>query len=375
MKIFSDRNILAVEDRFSCHGELRLFDGRVVERSDLMDADVLLVRSITTVDEQLIGGSSIRFVGTATSGIDHIDTDYLNAAGIGFAHAKGSNANAVVEYCFSALAYAVVHHGFRLQHSKVGIIGVGAVGALFAARLRELGVEVHCCDPLLAEEYPERDYCSLNEALDCDVVSVHVPLTRDIPTATLGMIGAKELGRLGDGAVFINACRGLVVDESALEQVLAKRSDLVTVFDVWADEPAINTKLANSVTIATPHIAGYSVQAKLNATDILVRAFEEFFNLQAPPEVNAESVDIEPMLLGFETKAQREWLTLLEAFSIGQLSDQFKAEMDAGATAQAFDSFRKKLLSRCEWSANWLERDNYSDSQQKFLSSLGFRFV
>lgn len=375
MKLFADRNILAVAERFSRHAELHLLDGRAVSRDDILEADALLVRSITTVDEKLLAGTKVRFVGTATSGIDHIDTDYLEAAGIGFAHAKGSNANAVVDYCFSAIAFAVLNHGLALQESRVGIIGAGAVGGLFGNRLQQLGVEVRYCDPLLAAQFPEREFYSLNQALDCDVVSLHVPLTRSGPHATYKMIGTAQLAHLRDRGLLINACRGLVVDEMALKKALAQRSSLHTVFDVWANEPMIDAELAKAVTIATPHIAGYSQQAKLNATEMLARAYEAFFKLPTPSEAQDEVCASAPLVFDFESQSQREWQTQLVSFPIVELSGQFKAEAEAGTAAIAFDSFRKMLLSRQEPSVKWLEISDYSQDQQSTLSTLGFRFA
>ncbi|MFT4816459.1 MAG: erythronate-4-phosphate dehydrogenase, partial [Pseudohongiellaceae bacterium] len=208
MKIFADKNILAVQDNFSRHGELHFFDGRSVSHEDLIDADALLVRSITSIDESLIAGTKIRFVGTATSGIDHVDTAYLRNVGIHFVDAKGSNANAVVDYCFAALAFATLHRGFSLTASRVGIIGAGAVGGLFATKLEELGVEVRCYDPFLAATAQgNRKYTSLEEALECDVVSLHVPLTNAAVHPTLNLIGDAELSALRKNAILINACR------------------------------------------------------------------------------------------------------------------------------------------------------------------------
>ena len=374
MKIFADQNILAVESRFLRHGDLRCFDGRSIRREDLFDADALLVRSITRVDETLLAGTKIKFVGTATSGVDHIDVEYLRRMGIDFAHAKGSNANAVVDYCFTALAYAVLQRGFSLPGIRVGIIGAGAVGGQFAAKLEALGIEVVCCDPILEIEESGREYCSLDEALACDVVSVHVPLTRDGPHPTYKMIGSDELEKLPSNAVLINACRGLVVDETALKDLLSRKPDLVTVFDVWADEPAIDAELAGAVDIATPHIAGYSHEAKLNATEILALAFEKHFELKSSLQESGEEVSRDLLFIEGESDSGLEFQTLLQAFPLHDLSARFKAEIAAGAGDKAFDSFRQKLLQRREFNTKSLETSKYSASQQDFLSALGFSF-
>ena len=375
MKIFADENILAVQANFSRHGELHFFDGRSVCQADLVDADALLVRSITSIDESLIGGTKIRFVGTATSGIDHVDTAYLRDAGIHFVDAKGSNANAVVDYCFTALAFAALHRGFSLAGSRVGIIGAGAVGGLFSTKLEVLGVEVRCYDPFLAvAAQGNRKYYSLEAVLECDVVSLHVPLTSAAVHPTRNLIGAAELTALTKNAILINACRGGVVDEVALKRLLLKREDIMTVFDVWANEPAIDSSLAQSVDIATPHIAGYSAQAKSNATKILAQAFEGYFRLGADMEVEVDEGNSDVVVVEGAPGKLTQWSTLLTALQLDELSEQFKRALSDGVGAAAFDTFRQKLLTRREFINRPLRRDIYSRDQQQLLIVLGFRF-
>jgi erythronate-4-phosphate dehydrogenase len=375
MKIFADENILAVQANFSRHGELHFFDGRSVCQADLVDADALLVRSITSIDESLIGGTKIRFVGTATSGIDHVDTAYLRDAGIHFVDAKGSNANAVVDYCFTALAFAALHRGFSLAGSRVGIIGAGAVGGLFSTKLEVLGVEVRCYDPFLAvTAQGNRKYYSLEAVLECDVVSLHVPLTSAAVHPTRNLIGAAELTALTKNAILINACRGGVVDEVALKRLLLKREDIMTVFDVWANEPAIDSSLAQSVDIATPHIAGYSAQAKSNATKILAQAFEGYFRLGAGMEVEVDEGNSDVVVVEGAPGKLTQWSTLLTALRLDELSEQFKRALSDGVGAAAFDTFRQKLLTRREFINRPLRRDIYSRDQQQLLIVLGFRF-
>ena len=375
MKIFADKNILAVEANFSRYGELHLFDGRSVGQADLVDADALLVRSITSIDETLLEGSKVRFVGTATSGVDHVDRAYLRNAGIHFVDAKGSNANAVVDYCFTALACAALHKGFSLAGSRVGIVGAGAVGGLFAAKLEELGVEVRCYDPFLAARGEgELEYYSLETVLECDVISLHVPLTVSGPHPTRNLIGAKELAALGKNAILINACRADVVNELAVKLFLSKRKDIMTVFDVWADEPTIDSSLAQLIDIATPHIAGYSAEAKSNATKILARAFEEYFRLGTTPDIQAGEENSDITVVENAAGKLSQWSTLLAAFPLIELSEQFKQALRKGEGAEAFDSLREKLLQRREFISKTLRRNTYSSDQQQQLSVLGFRF-
>lgn len=375
MKIFADKNILALESNFSAHGSLHFFDGRSVQQSDLVGADALLVRSITQVNETLLKGTNIRFIGTATSGIDHIDTAYLKNVGIHFVDAKGGNANAVVDYCFAALAYSAVHRNFSLSNSKIGIVGAGAVGGLLAAKLGKMGVEVLCCDPFLAESAnEEQEYFSLQEVLDCDAISLHVPLNDAGTHPTKNLLGYEELCSLSQNAILINACRGGVVDEVALKRVLTEREDITAIFDVWADEPAIDYSLAELVDVATPHIAGYSAEAKAKATKMLAREFEKHFDLVADVEDSDVVANLELVAVNNGSQALAHWQTVLAALAIDKLSMKFKQSLQDGKGAEAFDSFRQELLQRREFESVLLKKGAYTAKQQEQLTLLGFHF-
>jgi len=246
---------------------------------------------------------------------------------------------------------------------------------LFATKLEELGVEVRCYDPfLVAAVQGNRKYYSLDEVLECDVVSLHVPLTSAGVHSTLNLIGDAELTALTKNAILINACRGGVVDELALKSLLLIREDIMTVFDVWENEPAIESSLAQCVDIATPHIAGYSAEAKSNATKILALEFERYFRLG--PAIEEEAGKENPGVLVVEDAPgeSAQWSTLLTALPLDELSEQFKRELSDGVGTEAFDTFRQKLLTRREFISRRLRRDTYSLFQQQQLTVLGFRF-
>jgi erythronate-4-phosphate dehydrogenase len=191
---------------------------------------------------------------------------------------------------------------------------------------------------------------------------------------TRNLIGAAELTALTKNAILINACRGGVVDEVALKRLLLKREDIMTVFDVWANEPAIDSSLAQSVDIATPHIAGYSAQAKSNATKILAQAFEGYFRLGADMEVEVDEGNSDVVVVEGAPGKLTQWSTLLTALQLDELSEQFKRALSDGVGAAAFDTFRQKLLTRREFINRPLRRDIYSRDQQQLLIVLGFRF-
>lgn len=382
MKIVADANILAVENGFSDLGELQLIPGREISQQHLRDADILLVRSITPVNEALLRDSAIKLVATATSGSDHIDLDYLRAANIDFVDAKGCNANAVVDYCFAALAFTVIHKGLDLQASSVGIVGAGNVGGLLAGKLASLGVNFRLCDPPLAAVAKAQDtvagghgFRSLDETLDCDVLSLHVPLTASGDYPTRSLLNQSNLGKLKEGALLINSCRGSVVDEHDLLALLKTRDDLSCVIDVWEDEPLVNQELAQAVTIATPHIAGYSREAKLAATTKLSQAVHQHFGKSYPdalvPETLNESVILSSAQAGGSQRLGH-WELILTALPLLELSASFKRTLGEENAAAAFDEFRKSLSDRREFRSHEVPAEKYSKSQQQLLRTLGF---
>lgn len=380
MKIIADKNILSVENGFGHYGELILLDGRKIQREDLLDADVLLVRSVTVVNESLLAGSKIKFVGTATSGTDHIDLQYLAENGIHFADAKGSNANAVVDYCFAALAHAVVKKKIRMENCEVGIIGGGKVGGLFASKLAAMNIRYHICDPPLAIQQIEQEsgnkiqYSTLDEALQCDVVSLHVPLTNSGDFPTKNMLDAERLHLLKDRALLIHSCRGGVIDEFALRQFIRKGHEVSCVFDVWEGEPEVDERTVELVDIATPHIAGYSREAKSAATEQLRKAFQQHFDLSAIEASDAGTESIELAIDEQEDPENKHWRTLLAAFPVDQLSLGFKRAIANGEGRDAFDKIRQQLLSRREFKSMIIDVEGYSNEQKKFFSVLGFNF-
>ena len=271
LKLLADENIPAVEHYVGELGEVRRFAGRELRARDLAGADVLLVRSVTAVNEQLLAGSAVRFVGTATSGIDHVDREYLAGQGIGFRHAPGSNANSVVEYVLAAIAAVDDHLERLLAGGTVGVVGYGVIGKAVTGRLQAMGIRFKVYDPWL-DQAAVRHAATLQEILACEVITLHPELTREQPWPSYHLFDGAALDQLQVGCLLINASRGAVVDNSALEALLTKGRGPALVLDVWEGEPGINPNLLQQVRQGTPHIAGYSLDGKLLATRMLVEA-------------------------------------------------------------------------------------------------------
>ena len=374
MKIVADTNLYGVRSTFEQIGELVLVPGRELNKSHLKDADALLVRSITRVDADLLEASSIKFVGTVTSGVDHIDNTYLENKGIAFADARGSNANAVVDYCFTALAYYIKMKSLVLEDCKVGIVGGGHTGGLFAKKLRRLNVEVLICDPPLQNSVTEpalEKYCPIEAIMQCDVVSLHVPLTKDSEHATYGLLNFERLSALPQSALLINTCRGSVVEENALLELLNQRSDLTCIVDVWENEPVTNSALVQRVDIATPHIAGYSMEAKRIAMVHIFKQIQKEFSLPVQSQTICEK-DKEVKITG--NLEEDPWAIVLGLLPLCSLSEKFKKSHEHENVADAFDQLRRNMLARREFNKIMLPGAHLTEVQRAVLQVLGVRF-
>jgi len=276
MKIVADENIPLINEFFGRLGEVVRVSGRQMTAADVRDADALIVRSVTKVNSLLLDGSKVKFVGTCTIGVDHLDQTYLKERGITWSSAPGCNANSVVEYVYSALS----HLNINWLGLRVGIIGRGNVGGLLYKRLKAQGVDVVCYDPHLDHTH-HHDLVSLETVLACDVISMHTPLVKSGSHPSFHLLGDHELRKLKQGAVLLNAGRGAVIDNQALLAVLNDRPDLRVVLDVWEPEPDISLALLDKVELGTPHIAGYSYDGKLNGTEMIYQACCRAFGIES----------------------------------------------------------------------------------------------
>ncbi len=256
--------------------QLELFEGQP-SAEQLSAANALLCRSTLRVDERLLSQSSLGFVGTATAGIDHIDTGLLDRAGIHLANAPGCNANAVVDYVMSALCSQFDDSALLDSAFRIGIVGAGQVGGRLAALLAQLGIATSVYDPLIDAGASQVD--SLDALADCQVLSLHVPLTRTGAHPTQGLVDTALLRRCDALALFINTSRAEVLAAGALD-ALCDRCALA--LDVWPAEPRIELALVQRATIATPHIAGHSGAGKQRGVAQVLAALADHYRLPAP---------------------------------------------------------------------------------------------
>lgn len=280
MKIVADSHIPFINEYFGAYGELILKSGRSLSRDDVKDADILFVRSITPVNEKLLANSRVKFVGSVTAGADHLDTKWLDEAGIAWSAARGFNAPPVADYVVCVMA-ALQRKGLLAQSGvKAAVIGVGHVGRLVVERLKLLNVDVVLCDPIRAEN--EHDFISIpfEELSDMDLISLHVPLTQSGVHPTRHFINKDFLRRQKQACVLLNASRGAVINSKDLVRY---GTHLPWCFDVWEHEPRIDKAILERAVIATPHIAGYSVQSKIRGIDMIYRIACEKNIIQPQP--------------------------------------------------------------------------------------------
>ncbi|MFT5722864.1 MAG: erythronate-4-phosphate dehydrogenase [Motiliproteus sp.] len=286
MHIVADENIPLADAFFSHLGTVERLPGRSLTREHLQRADLLLVRSVTAVNAELLADTPVKFVASATIGTDHVDLELLRQRGIGFSNAPGCNADSVVDYVLSAFTHLAQQQGCALFERRVGIVGVGNVGRRLQQRLQRLGIECLLCDPPRAEQEAASASGSADRFVDlsellrrCDVFCLHTPLTREGRHSSYHLFDAERLHALPQGSWLINAGRGAVIDNRALAACLQQRKDLQVVLDVWESEPAIDTDLAQQVTLATPHIAGYSLEGKSRGTEMIYQSACRFLGL------------------------------------------------------------------------------------------------
>ena len=377
MKIVASEDVLYAQEAFSTLGTVELAPARNITRELLADAGMLIVRSTTRVDAALLAGSRVRFVGSAVAGTDHLDTEWMERQGIAWASAAGCNANSVAEYLTAALLVMASRIGCDLAGKSIGVIGVGNVGSRVVAKARALGMTVIQNDPPLARETGEARFRPIEEALEADFVTLHVPLTREGPDATHHMIGRDRLRRMRQGAVLINASRGPVVEPDAAVEARADGHLGGLVLDVYEGEPAVSPQHVEAADIATPHIAGHSLDGKVAGTAIVYEAACRLLDRQ--PTVDLYGLMPVPPVPHLTVSADGEVeeivrRTVLKVYDIeaddARLREALKAHPEGAA--EAFQALRKHYPTRREFPGTRVEFERCPERARRVLLGLGF---
>lgn len=369
MKIVADAHIPYIEKYFAGQGELSLKPGRLISRDDVKEADMLLVRAVTDVNEVLLAGSTVKFVGSVTAGADHLDTEWLNSAGVAWSVAEGFNAPPVADYVISAIAALQRRNLLPVKNAKAAIIGVGNVGRLVEKHLKAIGVEALLCDPIRAENEIDFNSIALDDIADVDIVLLHVPLTHHGSYPTHHMIGKDFLHRQKPGCVLLNASRGSVINSSSL---MMYGSHLQWCLDVFEHEPKVDKTILSRAVIATPHIAGYSAQGRVRGIDMIYRIACERGMIKEMPH---ELIEMPNQTLSFAGAAHHWQDIVMGVFNPLVMTTMMREKLlSVEDEGQSFDEMRKEFTYRHEFSATSLLNVDAPDEDLTVLANLGMHF-
>ncbi|WP_455621567.1 4-phosphoerythronate dehydrogenase PdxB [Parabacteroides sp.] len=301
MKIVADNTVPYLKGILEPIANVSYLNSCEFTPGNIKDADALIVRSIDKCTRELLEGSQVRLITTATIGYDHIDTRYCEEAGITWKNAPGCNAASVGQYVLSSLVAVALRKGETLRGKTIGIVGVGHVGSIVERLCEAMGMRILRNDPPRAERENSDGFVSLDTiAREADIITLHVPLTKEGRFATRHLANDTFFNQLERKPWFINSCRGAVHDTQALLQ--AKRNGKVSelIIDCWENEPDIDRELLAEATIATPHIAGFSADGKANGTRMCLEHIQHHFGLKIekiqeviPPAPDNEWIDLD----------------------------------------------------------------------------------
>jgi erythronate-4-phosphate dehydrogenase len=278
VKIVVDKKIPFINGVLEKYANVVYREGREISRSDLLNADALIVRTRTKCNKELLEGTSVRFIASATIGFDHIDTAFCEAKKIFWTNAAGCNSSSVQQYIAGALVYLSEKLNLTLAERTVGVVGVGNVGSKVARLCQAIGMKVLLNDPPRERKEGSDSFVSLDTIVEkSDIITLHVPLNLEGIDKTFHMGDESFFSRLKRGQILINSSRGEVLDTGALKSSRRQGRLAACLLDVWEHEPEIDRELLNLVDIGTPHIAGYSADGKANGTSMSVQALSRFF--------------------------------------------------------------------------------------------------
>jgi len=379
MKIVADNNIPHVVECFSTIGEVETASGRQITPKLIKNADVLLVRTVTKVGQDLLSGSSVKFVGTATIGFEHIDKQYLDEKNIAFASAPGSNANSVAEYVVAALLSCAEKQRITLAGKSIGIIGVGSVGSRVEKKLRALEMKPVLNDPPLYRQTHDQKYRPLEELFDCELITLHTPLTFEGKDKTYHLADKSFFNSIKNGCGFLNTSRGAVVDTSALKQAINSGKSGPVILDVWENEPDIDLQLLKMVDLATPHIAGYSLDGKINGMIMIYQALCRYLDIKPDKAASDFLPEPEEREITIETDTDDEQQiirkTVEQIYPIDRDdSNTRKIEMvPPNQRPEYFENLRKNYPVRREFHNTTVKLKNPKNKLPKKLEGIGFR--
>lgn len=372
MKIVIDDKIPYIQGVLEPFAEVEYLPGTLTGREAVQEADALITRTRTDCSRDILEGSRVRFIATATIGFDHIDTDYCKAAGIEWANAPGCNAESVNQYIASALFSYSRRHGFVLHDKTIGIVGVGQVGSRVAKTCEILGMNVLLNDPPRERAEGSAQFVPVNTIRErADIISFHVPLNMEGVDRTYHMVNKEFLQGIKDNALIINTCRGEVFETGAVREAKLSGALGGIIIDCWENEPELDPGLLSLADYATPHIAGYSKDGKAEGTKMSVRAVSRFFGLGID---DWEPAGVEPPsnplidLDGYKRSA--------EQVISGAVLSTYEIEADDKAlrdNPELFEKLRGDYPVRREFGSYSVRTTNVDEEILRKLGKLGFK--
>lgn len=369
MTLFYENSLLYADALLADIEDKQVFDHRSISNADLINARALMVRSTTQVNQQLLEkAKNLSFVATGTAGFNHLDTDYLNQRDIDWYAAAGCNAISVAEYVLSVLWRMADRLNWQLADKSIGIVGAGHVGTALATRCEVLGMRVLLCDPPLAEQGDRRNLVAMQQIMHCDVISLHVPLVMQGSYPTFHLFDHQRLQQLSAQQVLINASRGEVLDNRAALALFEQGKHVNLVLDVWESEPRILTDLIPHVALATPHIAGHSLEGKTRGTAMIVERFCQHFALKNNVTLDQILPETQPITLDTAQMCSPARALCLQAYDIAKDDQRFRQQ---AISVEGFNALRKNYPVRREYNSYQITTDNDMDYQVPL--ALGFR--
>ncbi len=341
MTIVADTNIPFLKGVLEPYANVVYLDGRAIDHAAMEEADAIIIRTRTRCNAESLSGTRVKMIASATIGTDHIDLPWCAEHGIEVCNAAGCNAGGVADYVFSALYGTASRRSIKLDGATIGIIGVGNVGTKVEKMARSLGFRVLLNDPPRAAREGEDGFSSLDEVLEqSQIITLHTPLDE----TTRGMASEAFFEKMRPGAIFINAARGEVVNESALLHASPKLGAII--LDTWCNEPDVNPNLIAACDIATPHIAGYSYQGKQNGTAMAVQAIARHFGIAPLMDFapDTENEALKPVTLDLHGKTQGEIAAILQ-YNYPIFTDDFIFRSSPGS----FEKLRSEYNYRREF--------------------------
>jgi erythronate-4-phosphate dehydrogenase len=367
MKIVADNKIPYLKGLLEPYAEVVYLSGKDIRKEDLMDVDAILIRTRTICNRELLEGTKVRFIGTATIGFDHIDTDYCAVKNIKWVNAPGCNARAVAQYVTSSILSFSRKYNFNPAEKSIGIIGVGQCGQKVERCARLLGMNVLLFDPPRARNEGEKNFINMDRIqTDCDIITFHPNLEKEGPDKTWHMADVNFFAKLKKPVFLINTARGSIVETAALKQAIRDGKVIDCAIDCWENEPDIDLELLESAHIATPHIAGYSSDGKANATRTIVEQLNTFLELNMPPKICLElPVPEEPVLKIHKNSPHKIASALLYAY------DPIKDTEVLKKSPEKFEEIRGKYVFRREYKA--FRVINLAEAEAEMLRAFGFQ--